>query len=166
LEPRALELIEQASPALAEAIEAGRLLVFAGAGISKAPPAWIPDWAGFNASLLEPIKEAALSIPTLNPRAGRAIQSMQIEPARTLAFSEFLVSQLVRESYLPVLRVLDGRNPNDYHAALASLARAGIVRAIVTANFDTLIETAFREEGVPLTTYISPDDYRNNLHKS
>jgi hypothetical protein len=149
------------SQALADAIEAQRLLVFAGSGISKTPPACLPDWAEFNASLLAPIRACALSAPAFSSAARQAIQSVEIEPARALSFSEFLVSQLARESYLPVLGVLDSPQPNDYHAALAGLARAGILRAVVTTNFDTLIEAAFRQDGVPLATYITVDDYRN-----
>ena len=99
--------------------------------------------------------------PRLQFRSAPSDPVSRIEPARAISFSEFLVSQLARESYLPVLGVLDSPQPNDYHAALAGLARADILRAVVTTNFDTLIEAAFRQDGVPLATCITVDDYRD-----
>jgi tetratricopeptide (TPR) repeat protein len=153
-----LELITTAAPALAEAIRTKRLLVFAGSGISKAPPACLPDWAGFNASLLGAIKTSALSIPGFSPDTREVIQTLTLEPSRALAFSELVVKELAGDSYFPVLQVLDSLEPNNNHAALPALARAGILRAVVTTNFDTLIEAAFREADVPLETYVVADD--------
>jgi hypothetical protein len=51
--------------------------------------------------------------------------------------------------------VLDGTTINANHQALAELARLGRLRAIVTPNFDTLIERAFQESRVPLSTAVT-----------
>src|SRR5262245_25186679 len=153
------DVLQTHVPALATAAAAGRLLIFAGSGISKAPPACLPDWSGFNASLLDPIRQSALSIPGFSETARHAIETLQVDPARALAFSNFLVSELARDNYLPVLQVLDSPTPNDYHASLAALAGAGIVPVIVTTNFDTLIERAFRDAGIALLTYVTREDY-------
>jgi hypothetical protein len=134
-------------PPVADAISAGRLLVFAGSGLSVAPPACLPDWRGFNASLLAPIRASASTLAGLHSAARDAIDSLQIDNSRVLAFSEFLVGDFAGNDYLPVLQVLDGDKPNAYHRALATLSRAGGLGAIVTTNFDTLIEKAFAQSG-------------------
>ena len=120
--------------AVAEAISAGRLLVFAGAGLSRAAPACLPDWRGFNASLLAPIRASASTLAGLDSAAREAVDLLQIDDSRVLAFSEFLVGDFAGNDDLPVLQVLDGDQPSD-HRTLVALARAGALGAIVTTNF-------------------------------
>ena len=43
-----------------DAAARGRLVVFAGAGISVEAPSCLPDWSGFNRLLLDTIKTSAL----------------------------------------------------------------------------------------------------------
>jgi hypothetical protein len=113
---------------VANAISAGRLLVFAGSGLSRAPPACLPDWRGFNASLLAPIRASASTLAgSILRRARRSTRCRS-----TTAFSEFLVGDFAGNDYLPVLQVLDSDKPNAYHRTLAALARAGGLGAIVT----------------------------------
>ena len=47
--------------------------------------------------------------------------------------------------------------PTDAHRAIAKLAQAGYIRVIVTTNFDRLLETALREQGVEPTIVASVD---------
>jgi hypothetical protein len=58
-----------------------------------------------------------------------------------------------------VLQALDTDAYNACHVAVAALARAGIVRALVTTNFDRLLERALDGAGVPLRVYASPDEF-------
>ena len=44
------------------------------------------------------------------------------------------------------------------HKAIAKLAKLGIIRIIITTNFDRLLENALAEEQVPLAVISSPDD--------
>ena len=50
------------------------------------------------------------------------------------------------------------KQPTDAHRAIAKLAKRGMIRVIVTTNFDQLIESALMDEGVPLAVISSPDD--------
>ncbi|MFI9358551.1 SIR2 family protein [Streptomyces lydicus] len=53
----------------------------------------------------------------------------------------------------------DGRKrPTAAHQAIARLAVAGIVRIVLTTNFDRLAETALREAGIEPTVVAHPDD--------
>lgn len=52
----------------------------------------------------------------------------------------------------------EGRKvPTDAHRAIARLIRSGHIRVIITTNFDRLIETALRDEGVEPTIVDSAD---------
>lgn len=52
----------------------------------------------------------------------------------------------------------EGRKvPTDAHRAIARLIRSGHIRVIITTNFDRLIETALRDEGVEPTIIHSAD---------
>ena len=68
--------------AVLKAAERGRLLVFAGAGISMAQPSCLPNWKGFNRALLEEVKKSALTLSALsNDAAGAAVSSRTCAPS-------------------------------------------------------------------------------------
>jgi tetratricopeptide (TPR) repeat protein len=139
-------------PALADALSRGRVLVLAGAGISKLGPSFLPDWSSFNRAILEQAKACALrGIPMLETSAASALNGLTIEQIPVEAFSDLIVRSFAAEGYFTVLDVLDSEHANANHKALAALARRGGWRTIVTTNFDTLIERAFGEVHVPLT---------------
>src|SRR5262249_61710860 len=54
---------------------------------------------------------------------------------------------------------LDIATWTDGHAALAALAAAGLLRAVVTTNFDRLIELAIDAAGAHATVYCAPEDF-------
>lgn len=47
--------------------------------------------------------------------------------------------------------------PTAAHRAIASLVRSGHFKVLITTNFDRLLETALRDEGVEPTVILSPD---------
>jgi tetratricopeptide (TPR) repeat protein len=140
-----------AVPALADALASGRLLVLAGAGISRLGPSFLPDWFGFNRAILEEAKAcASRGIPGLDAQAQSALQGLAIEQIPVEAFSDLVVRSFASEGYFTVLDVLDSEQSNANHQALATLAKRGLLHTIATTNFDTLIERAFRDADVPL----------------
>jgi NAD-dependent SIR2 family protein deacetylase len=50
------------------------------------------------------------------------------------------------------------KRPTAAHQAIARLADAGLVRIVLTTNFDRLAETALREAGIEPTVVAHPDD--------
>ena len=50
------------------------------------------------------------------------------------------------------------KQPTPAHRAIAKLVKLGVVRIIITTNFDRLLENALVEEQVTLTIISSPDD--------
>jgi len=55
-------------------------------------------------------------------------------------------------------REAGSKQPSTAHRAIARLVAAGLVRVILTINFDRLLETALREQGVEPTIVASPSD--------
>jgi hypothetical protein len=137
-------------PALRRALETRRLVVLAGAGISMLAPASLPDWMGFCEALLDGARSRGRDALAETDPAREAVARIRLEQIGAKGLSEYLDKIIGGELYFPVLDALDGVAPNANHHALAQLAREGRLRAVVTTNFDTLIERAFAELGVPL----------------
>jgi hypothetical protein len=153
---------------LAEAVVQRNLVIFCGAGTSMAPPAAVPSWAGFNEALFDQIKAQAAKLPGLSHAGAEIIDGLTVihgatrkgaQVVPTEGFSDAVADLLLSDEYFPALQVLDGEQCNANHEALASLAKTGAVRAIVTTNFDTLIERALRNQRVEFKCVISQTDY-------
>ena len=132
-------------------------VIVAGAGISAAPPSNLPSWWEYNQKLISQIKKQAL---TLCPEAADILEHINVENKLPVqCISQVIVSQGAGNSYFPLLELLNGTIPNANHLALAELAWQGKLKAIVTTNFDSLIETAFRTKAVPLYVTVHKDEY-------
>lgn len=154
------ELDATLPPALTDALNSRRLLIFCGAGVSMLPPSSLPNWLGFNQSLLEAAKRATLQeFPELPLVVVEKIRDLSLDQLSVESFSDTLVQTFAGEGYFSVLEVLDSNFPNPNHQAFAELARHRIVRAFVSTNFDTLIERSFRMAAVPLRVFVSEQDY-------
>ena len=145
---------------LVEASEHAELVVFAGAGISMSAPSCLPDWKGFNLALLEEIKGSALELPALSANAAAAIRRLEIEELSVEALSDAVVDSFAGDKYFPLLEVLDSDQSNANHEAIAELARTRRCVAVVTTNFDTLLERAFRGAGVECDVFETSEDFR------
>jgi hypothetical protein len=144
---------------LMKAVRERHLLIFVGAGLSMLPPSSLPDWWQFNEMLLNEARNAALQVEGVGESGATALRSLTLDDVGIVAQSEAIVKIIAGDGYFPVLQVLDSNRANDNHRALADLAARQIVRVIVTTNFDTLIEQAFAEAGVPLVTAICAADF-------
>ena len=142
---------------LQNAVEKKSLVVVAGAGISVAAPSNLPSWWEFNKLLIDGIKSKTIE---LLPDAASLVQPIEIgERLPVESISDFFVRSIAGDSYFPLLTLLNAAKPNINHKILAELARQGIISAIVTTNFDTLIEAAFREAHVKLNVIVTEEDY-------
>ena len=70
-----------------------------------------------------------------------------------------LAEESLGEHYFAVFEPLDIETWNDGHAAVAALAATGLLRAVVTTNFDRLIELALDAAGVSADVYCAPEDF-------
>ncbi|GEP61011.1 SIR2 family protein [Reyranella soli] len=142
------------------AIGAGPYVLLAGAGLSLWHPTSLPTWAEFNQVLLDEAKACAARVVRTEPEIAQAIAALTLDNVGTKALSNALVEILSGDSYFDVLRALDSSQPNGAHRAVARLARSGFISAIVTTNFDTLIERALGDEKIAVKVYSRPYDYR------
>ena len=147
---------------LVEAARRAELVVFAGAGISMSAPSCLPSWKGFNLALIEEIKASALALPGLPESAAAAIRRLDIGQLGLEALSDAVVRSFAGESYFPLLEVLDSDQLNANHEAIAELARRGLCRGVVTTNFDTLLESAFRKAGLECEVFETSEDFRES----
>lgn len=133
-------------------------VVIAGAGISMAAPANLPSWWQYNKKIVDEIKKQACDFC---PEAVEWINKIDIgeNGIAVQCLSELIVNEGAGDSYFTLLELLNAKNPNANHFALAELARKGCISAIVTTNFDTLIETAFMSEAVPIYTIVNENTY-------
>ncbi len=142
---------------LKTAIKEGKVVVVAGAGISKDPPANLPSWWDYNYILLD-------SIGKIGARCiGQDDNLLNVDhlmnKLSVVSISEFVENRIAGKSYYPLLSLLDGAEPNINHYMLADLARRNSIYAIITTNFDTLLEKAFERKGVLYKKFDTVSDY-------
>ncbi len=142
----------------------GPFVLLAGAGVSIWHPSSLPTWGSLVAELLGEAKaRARRALPKHSPLY-QDIGALTVEDIGDTTFSNALVDMLAGNAYFAVIGALAASRPNDAHRAIARLVRRGVVAAIVTTNFDTLIEQALADEGLPANVYSSVDDYRRPAH--
>ncbi|MBN2152211.1 MAG: SIR2 family protein, partial [Candidatus Lokiarchaeota archaeon] len=141
---------------LAEALKAafpGGLVIFAGAGTSIPPPSCSPSWW----TLTEEIIESFFArVPaSFNLPKDMLIKNPDRQPEQV--FENF--ANILGDRLFQVFDALDVTEPNDVHKAVAHLAKAGVLKACFTTNFDIFFERALKEAGVPFDLLIDNAEY-------
>src|SRR5690242_3900643 len=139
-----------------------RLVILAGAGVSTVSPSDVPDWWQFNQAVLDGIRERVFEEFDLDAALIGEIERMSLEDIGVALFSQVVFSSSVGAKWFDLVAHLNGSVPNPCHDAFARLASQGRLAAIVTTNFDTLVERAFEDAGVPLDVEIVTRDYVPN----
>lgn len=148
--------IDDADPGYATAVQeianemaSRRCIPFLGAGISRECPSCLP----LANDLIEPLRRALWQsvAPLISDQAMRPAGLREAEDVVMAAPLERLLS-VVQETHgrgavERYLAVLDRTEWNANHAALASIAARGALPAVITLNFDLLIEEAIKDHG-------------------
>lgn len=141
--------------AIEVAVEGARshgLVVMAGAGVSAGAPASLPAWKPLNAAIARAL---ATRLEALRRRPGWLAEVSAAVDAHRNAnrfppeYQAQLIHEMCGERYFRSLQSLDIDTTNAAHDAIAALAASGRVRAILTTNFDRLIERALERRHVP-----------------
>ena len=132
------------------------LTVICGAGLSIPPPSSVPSWWEFNQTLLAEI--VARFIRDSDPPAAMAdgVRKLSLADLPIVDISQHVHDAFAGADWFHLLSVLDGTTPNACHIALTTLARAGLLRVVVSTNFDRLVEKAFAWSDQPLDVVV-PD---------
>lgn len=146
--------IELSNILLGELIASGlkrNLTIFAGAGISAAPPTNLPLARGMTHAIVGGL---------CGQRTGKENNSfwMAVDRLRPERLLSILHEVMGEEAFTP-LRLLGGAEPNRNHRMLASLAAADCLAAIITTNFDTAIEQALTQARIPFALLVLETEF-------
>ena len=129
---------ETAIAALAQSARANRLALFCGAGVSMLPPSLSPSWweiyVAAATALLERFREGFPEVP-LEIDLDRLLK-----PLQTQQLADIVSQRFAGETFVENLCVVDIADPNENHVLIAALTALGLVRGVVTTNWDTLLE--------------------------
>jgi tetratricopeptide (TPR) repeat protein len=139
------------------------LVIFCGAGISMVEPTCLPSWWELNEHVVLALSHQIELFCGVEQAAdlARQINERRDNQRFPPEFQAEIISKHYGSDYFKVLQCLDGKEPNAVHLAIATLAKSGYVRAIVTSNFDRLLEIAFSKLGIPLKVYFHPEHFDN-----
>jgi len=154
--PKPIQLEIALKPLLKEGI-----IIFCGAGISIPPPSCSPSWW----TLTEEILEAFFNrVPNEYLPPEMEIKDPNRQPEEVFeTFASILDDKLYK-----AFKALDVAEPNQTHVLIARLAKAGILKACFSTNFDIYLERALKKEGVEfdlLVDNIEYDKYFENFLK-
>jgi tetratricopeptide (TPR) repeat protein len=154
--------MDQAGAALLTAARNGRLVVFVGAGASMGPPTNLPSWRDVNRIVVRSLASTA-SLAVGSAAATSAADLILARHEKEKLPPEYqaqLLAEFLYHRYFDVLRYIDSDLPNDTHLSIAWLARLGCVRAVITTNFDRVLEAAFVAANVPLERHFQPEHFK------
>jgi len=134
---------------LRDLIQGQRIVVFAGAGISMGEPSSLPNWWDLNEWILAALYARVQAEFGIDQDFSKILldyrnNSNSFPPDYQAQFME----ECAGSRYFEALSALDIAVTNRCHTAIASLAHAGHLAAIVTTNFDCLIEAALTRANV------------------
>ncbi|MBN8592920.1 MAG: SIR2 family protein [Anaerolineae bacterium] len=132
--------------------KARNLILMVGAGVSAGKPSALPGWKPLNAAIFHALAQRLQA--GISGRIDFEQLESLVENERN--FNRFppdyqaqLIHEMCGERYFQALQALDVDTFNAAHASIAALAQAGAIRAIVTTNFDRLIERALEQRQIP-----------------
>lgn len=142
-----------------DALRRREVVLLCGAGISLSPPSTLPDWKTLRD---ETVNAVAGEDAYLRPLAAKATarELLSVPGSRGLA-PEVVASIIssVTGGYFQALTALRGTAPNGNHVAVARTARRGLIRHIISTNWDGLIEAALEQEGVPFQVFRTNEEF-------
>jgi len=150
-------------PAIKEFLTRGEVVILAGAGVSVGPPSALPGWKALNRSIVNALcssVEKGLQRPDWLGELRRFVDAQREADRFPPEYQAQLIEEMCGERYFHALQALDIDVINPAHDAIAALAAAGALKAIVTTNFDRLIERALDLRGVPYMTAFDDDGYQ------
>ncbi len=138
------------------------LVIFAGAGCSVAPPSSLPGWNALNDAILETLWDRLQqhNLPQqYRDKVLAAIRGKRSENAFPPDYQAQVMVERVGIKYFELLGAVDSPTYNAVQYYTSLLAREGIVRAVVTTNFDQNFERAFEEAGIRYKSYFDEEEF-------
>jgi hypothetical protein len=149
-----------------ERAKAQRAVVMAGAGVSAAPPSSLPGWYEINRMIVAALGQAIdgyLRKPGYTAEVCAAIDSRRKADGFPPDYQAQILEENAGADYFRALLSLDVDACNAAHLGIARLAKHGALAAVVTTNFDRLIERALEQQGVKHDVAYEPQSYARCL---
>ncbi len=130
-------------------------IIYCGAGISIPAPSCAPSWWTLTEEILESF------FARIPDGWGLPKDLIIYDPDRQpeVIFENF--ANMLDLRLYEIFKVLDLSEPNENHRIIAKLAKAGVLKACITTNFDIFIERALKEEGVNYVLLVDNPEYEN-----
>jgi NAD-dependent protein deacetylases, SIR2 family len=125
-----------------QSLKEGEIAIFAGAGISK--DSGLP--------LANELKQSVLSKLITDKED---IEDLMLSDS---PFEKF-VQNLTTDTNEKIFKIYNYGEPNTNHILVAKLAKLGVVKNILTTNFDLLFEKALKNERLEFSTFYNDDDF-------
>lgn len=133
-------------------LESG-FIVYCGAGISIPAPTCSPSWWTLTIEVLKAFFDHV-------PEEYELPKDMIFKDELFSPESIFeIFSRVIDKDFLKIFDVLDVTEPNANHQLIARLAKAKILKACFTTNFDVYIERALKKEGIEYDLLVDNSDY-------
>ncbi len=145
---------------LADAIAAARerrLVVLVGAGISALPPSNVPRWSQLYQALLDAM--CAATSKSLDLPEGTLTSDLILSQASLDNIGDALIGNCSPAAIFPVFAAIRGAPLNPANISIGRIAAAGGVKAVLTTNFDLLLETALARSGVDYGVWV-PEQFQ------
>lgn len=142
------------------------VVVMAGAGVSAGPPTCLPGWFAFNKLVLNAL---CTRVDDYFQRSGytadlkAALDRRRDDRAFPPDYQAQVLHEYAGDAYFRAIPALDVDVRSDSHETIAWLAEKGVLAAVVTTNFDRLIEQALGDRGVQYFAAFEPEGYQAAL---
>lgn len=131
---------------LIKSLEKEQITFFAGAGISRS--SGLPVSSALIRSLVEAFCQCTVRVGIVDNEKEKILKSV-LETYALERLLDSLVS-VYGKNALKILNILENGAPNYSHNAIAQIAKIGLLKSIVTLNFDVLFEYALKNLQLPI----------------
>ncbi len=151
-------------PQKPHAISKEGLVIFAGAGCSMAPPSSLPGWYDLNDAILDTLwdrLEAYRITKGFREKVLPSIKKRRNDNKFPPDYQAQLMAERVGIKYFELLGTVDAQTYNPVQYYTAQLAKAGMIKAVVTTNFDQNFERAFNTVGVDFQAFYDEKGFKS-----
>ena len=153
---------------LVNALQQANVVIFAGAGLSAGKPTALPGWWHMNSIIVDALAEKLEnSLERKNWLANiiPIITATREANAFPPDYQAQLIHEMCGERYFRGLQAFDVDVINDGHLSIAQLASTNALKAIITTNFDGLIEQALDRLNITYTLAYDGDTFQDMLER-
>lgn len=159
-------MVDQLPIPLIEAARDGRLVVFAGAGVSAVAPSELPGWNQLSVYISKALLERATKLsaeialsPEFHSDDVEIIDQISADNTIPPEYRAQILHEVSGDRYFRALSCLDVTAINKAHAYLAALLAGGHASGVITTNFDRLIERAIEASDSAVNAAFDADGF-------